>query len=113
MNTLYVREDNSYHSVNRAKERAGLNHRKAQKMMDLARERGIGSEDCRWSVDRRFLESRTNDVARAIAYNGYCFIFDRTTMNCITMYLLPKSFGKKKTYYSNRNCGRYVYEPEY
>ncbi len=94
-------EENSYHSINRAKERAGLNRKKAEKMMSLARGRGIGYEDCKWSLDRQFLISRTTDTTVALAYNGYCFIFDRDTCNCITMYLLPKSFGKKKTFYKN------------
>ena len=92
-------ELNSWHSVNRAKERAGMNYKKAQKMMNRARERGIGSESCRWSLDRQFLESRTNDTAKAIEYNGFCFIFDRETNTCITMYGLPPYFGKKKTFY--------------
>ncbi len=94
--------ENSYHSVVRAKERAGLNRKKAQKMMDLARERGIGYEECRWAIDRKFLECRTNDACKAIAYNGYCFIFDKVSLNCITMYCLPPRFGKKKSFYSDR-----------
>ena len=39
------------------------------------------------------------DTAKAIAYNGFCFIFDRETNTCITMYGLPPYFGKKKTFY--------------
>ncbi len=102
MNTTYSvwEAENTYHSLNRAKERAGLNRKKAEKMMELARERGIGYEDCKWSLDRMFLISRTTDTTKAIAYNGYCFIFDKDTCNCITMYLLPKHFGKKKTFYN-------------
>ena len=102
-------EENSYHSIGRAKERAGLSRKKAEKMMNLARERGIGFEDCRWSLDRTFLLNRTNEVAVALAFNGYCFIFDRETCNCITMYLLPKTFGKKKTFYQSgkRKTNRY------
>ena len=88
------------HSFERAKKRAGLSKKKAAKMMELAKERGKGYEDCRWSVDRAYLVGRTNNVAVALAYNGYCFIFDRETCRCITMYPLPKSFGKKKTYYA-------------
>ncbi|MBQ8947740.1 MAG: hypothetical protein IJ058_13170 [Lachnospiraceae bacterium] len=99
-------EENSCHSIGRAKERAGLSRKKAEKMMNLARERGIGFEDCRWSLDRTFLLNRTNDVAVALAFNGYCFIFRRGTAECITMYQLPNHFGKKKTFYgSNRAYG--------
>ena len=107
MNNTYLQweEENTYHSINRAKERAGLNRKKAEKMMDLARSRGIGFEDCKWSLDRMFLLNRTNDVALAIAYNGYCFIFNRESADCITMYPLPKHFGKKKTFYGEGKRG--------
>ncbi|MCR5595534.1 MAG: hypothetical protein K6G12_06785 [Lachnospiraceae bacterium] len=107
--TLWM-EENSYHSLSRAKERAGLNRKKAEKMINLARERGTGYEDCRWSIDRYFLLCRTNDVCLALAYNGFCFIFDRNTANCITMYPLPKDFGKKKTFYAKSNRRNIVHE---
>ena len=101
MTDIYTQwsEENTIHSINRAKERAGLSRKKAEKMMNLARTRGIGYEGCRWSLDRMFLINRSNEVALALAYNGYCFIFNRETAECITMYPLPKHFGKKKTYY--------------
>lgn len=91
--------EESLHSVKRAKERIGLSCRKAEKLIELARTRGIRSDECRWSVDRNFLESKTNKDAIAVAYNGFCFIFDRDTYRCITLFRLPKCFGKKKTYY--------------
>lgn len=114
MNELYAQwtDENTYHSINRAKERAGLNRKKAEKMMQLARERGIGFEDCRWSIDRNFLLMRTNESCKAIAYNGYCFIFDMETCNCITMYPLPRSFGRKKTFYNNTGNKRNIYRYE-
>ena len=99
LNYLGWLEWDSIHSLDRAKERAGLNKKRALKMIELARVRGIESKDCTWSLDRTFLEKRSSEETVAIAYNGYCFIFDRMTMNCITMYLLPRSFGKKKTFY--------------
>ena len=42
--------EDSKHSVNRAKERAGMNRKKALKMMELARKRGITSDECKWSL---------------------------------------------------------------
>lgn len=105
-NSGWLTED-SVHSYNRAKERGGMSRKKAFKMMSLARERGITSESCRWSLDRNFLARRTNEVSLAIAYNGYCFIMDRMTMNCITIYPLPKHFGKKKTFYKTAYEGFY------
>lgn len=94
-------ENDSQHSLDRAKERAGLNEKRARKMMERARKRGIRSEQCRWTVDRTFLESKCNEKAEAVAYNGYCFILQRQTLHCITVFALPKNFGKKKTYYCN------------
>ena len=93
----------SEHSFERAKKRAGLSKKKAAKLMELAKERGKGFEECRWSKDRAYLVGRTNNIAVALAYNGFCFIFDRETCRCITMYPLPKSFGKKKTFYNTRS----------
>lgn len=37
-------EDDSQHSIVRAKERAGLNEKRARKMMELARQRGLRSD---------------------------------------------------------------------
>ncbi len=100
-------EEDSKHSVRRAKERAGLNKKRAIKMMNLARTRGITSEECRWSSDRAFLESKSSDEVVAVAFNGFCYVLDRATMNCITMFGLPKCFGKKKTYYNKDEKRRY------
>lgn len=107
--------EDSKHSVNRAKERAGMNRKKALKMMELARERGITSDECKWSLDKKFLESRSDADTIAVAFNGYCFIMERGTMNCITMYRLPKHFGKKKTFYkTNAKCSqKNTYEAVY
>ena len=115
MDTNYVGwlETDSRHSLNRAKERAGLNEKRAKRMMDLARTRGIRSEECRWSVDRSYLESKANEGTEALAYNGYCFILEKETMNCITLFPLPKDFGKKKTYYQTSNRKDYLKEMKY
>lgn len=64
-------EEDSKHSLDRAKERAGLNEKRARKMMDLARQRGIRSEDCHWAVDKIYLQSRSDQDVEAIAYNGF------------------------------------------
>ncbi|MDD3139928.1 MAG: hypothetical protein PHX08_13265 [Lachnospiraceae bacterium] len=63
--------EDSRHSMMRAKERAGLNRKRAIKMMELARHRGITSGNCKWSCDRRFLESKSSDTTIAVAFNGY------------------------------------------
>lgn len=94
-------EEDSWTSITRAKELAGLNRKRAVKMMDLARARGITSDQCKWSSDRRYLENRSTEKKVAVAFNGYCFIMERASMNCITIQRLPKDFGRKKTCYSN------------
>ena len=101
----YLEENiqNSRHSYKRAKERAGLPKKRADRMIELARERGIESEDCTWSLDKQFLEHKSDEVTKAVAYNGYCFILNRQTLVCITIFELPKHFGKKKTFYSRNN----------
>ncbi len=101
-------EEDTKHSISRAKERAGYNRKKAVKMMDLARTRGVRSEECRWSVDRKFLESKSDEQVVAVAFNGFCFVLDRDTMHCITMFSLPKCFGQKKTYYKSNDKKRYL-----
>lgn len=93
------------HYIERSKERLGVNAKRALKLAKLAWERGIRSGNCRWSVDRRFLEQKSGVEKEAIAFNGFCYIFHRSnkSVNCITVFRLPKDFGKKKSrYYSNR-----------
>jgi hypothetical protein len=111
-NEKYI--SNSCHSYNRAKERAGLNRKRAEKMIQLARVRGIGYEDCSWSLDKMFLQKRTDEKTKAVAYNGYCFIFNKNTLKCVTMFPLPRRFGKKKSfYYTDTGRKAEVYEHEY
>ena len=94
---------NSCHSYKRAKERAGLSRKRAERLIELARVRGIECDDCSWSLDRHFLEHKSDEDTKAVAYNGYCFILDRETLSCITMFDLPKHFGKKKTFYGSKD----------
>ena len=84
------------HSIDRAKERAGINERKAEKMISLALERGKKSEDfTSWEKD--YLQNEAYDGCIAIAFNGYCYIVNNDGF-CVTLYKLPSWFGKKKHY---------------
>ena len=105
--------ENTRHSYVRTKERAGLSRKRAERLMELAKYRGIGYEDCKWRLDKDYLMNRTEDGIKAVAYNGYCFILNSETLECITMYGLPKHFGKKKTFYvaENRNYTN-IYEDD-
>ena len=109
LESTYEYTENTYHSYVRAKERAGLGRKRAERLMELAKYRGIGYEDCKWRMDKNYLMNRTDERSRAVAYNGYCFILDSETLECITMYSLPRHFGKKKTFFEsgNRNCFEY------
>ncbi len=104
---------NSCHSYNRAKERAGLSRKRAERLMGLARQRGMGYEECKWNIDRKYLRNRYGEGSKAVAYNGFCFIFDTESLECITMYPLPKHFGKKKTFYEQTNCLSYTLKEAY
>ena len=94
MNTTYSvwEAENSHHSINRSKERAGLNKKKAEKMMELARERWIGYEECKWSLDRNFLISRTTDATVLYQPRGrklYKSRFGRLINHTFAPYLHP------------------------
>ena len=84
------------HSLERAKERMGCNAKKAVRMIRLALERGKCAEDFT-SMEREFLERHSADDYNAIAYNDFCYIFDKLGA-CLTMYQLPSWFCKKKNF---------------
>ena len=98
---------NSCHCYERAKERGVLNRKSAEQFIGLARARGIGYEECTRFMDKRYLMDRTTDNKKAVAYNGFGFIFNSETLECITIFNLPKDFGKKKTYHNSDNRGRF------
>lgn len=84
------------HSIERAKERIGLNEKKAAKQIALAWERGKGAKEFR-SMERSFLEGECKYGSTAIAYNNFCYIFNADGV-CVTLYPLPVWFGKKKQF---------------
>lgn len=84
------------HSIERAKERIGLNEKKATKQIALALERGKAAQEFR-SMERSFLEGECKYGNTAIAYNNFCYIFSEDGV-CVTLYPLPIWFGKKKQF---------------
>ena len=84
------------HALARAKERRGYNEKRARSWIKKALERGR---------DYTFYTARERDYLReegkgdcfALAYDGYCFILDARGA-CVTLYELPRDFGKKKHY---------------
>ena len=108
----------TYHSIERAKERFGINERKATKMIELALERGK-TADKFTSWEKEYLEGECRDGSFAIAYNNFCFIVSKGGV-CITLYPLPAWFGKKKRFDGKervRNAkkynGSFHYEMDY
>ena len=85
------------HSIERGKERLGLNERRAEKTIQLAIERGKDYTEFNSSRERKYLEQHSNSEAYAVAYNGYCYIIGSSGF-CVTVYELPVWFGKKKQY---------------
>lgn len=86
------------HSLKRAKERTGMNRKRAGRQVELAFERGLRSSDCSYSIDRKFLEHKSDRKkgVEAVAFNGVCYILDSINGRCITLFPLPNGFGKKK-----------------
>ena len=84
----------TFHSLERAKQRAGLNERRAYKMIDLTLTRGKTAASFK-SRERDYLENATQADRVAVAYNNYCYIFSENGY-CLTMFPLPGWFGKKK-----------------
>lgn len=82
------------HSVERMKDRLGVNERKAEKRIADTIERGLTAEAFS-SWERSFLAKEAHGDCTALAYNGYCYIVNADKI-CVTLYPLPVWFGKKK-----------------
>ena len=84
------------HSRERANERLSVkNTREFQRRVDLAFTRGKRAEDLHRSIDRRYLVNKSGENREAVAFDGACYIFDRETALCVTVYPLPHAFGRK------------------
>ena len=84
----------TFHSIERAKERIGLNSRNAEKMITQAFLRGKTAEEFT-SWERSYLEKEAYGECVAMAYSGFCYIFNSVGA-CVTMYSLPSWWEKKK-----------------
>ena len=86
----------TYHSLERAKERAGLSEKKASKMITTALKKGKRADDFN-SMEKSYLEREAHNNCIAIAFNGFCYIVNSDGF-CVTLYKLPSWFGKKKKF---------------
>lgn len=83
------------HSIERAKDRCNLkNVKSAERFIERAIERGKRAEDCK-SWEKSYLVREARNGCVAIAYNGFCYIINNEG-KCVTVYKLPKWFGKRK-----------------
>ena len=85
------------HSIIRTEERAHKNEGSARRMINLAKERGLSAREFP-SKERKYLEAKEICNRKAVYYSGYCFVFSED-YNCITMFAVPKWFGKKTNYW--------------
>lgn len=87
----------TYHSIQRAMERCDMpNEGAAGKNIRRAAQYGKRAEDYA-SWEHNYLSSEGKGGCEAVAYNGFCYIFGDDNV-CVTVYQLPKWFGKKKHY---------------
>lgn len=100
----------SIHSIERARERCNLkSNEAAARRIDLAYERGSCASDLT-SWERSFLLGKSHDNCRVVAYNNDCYIISDTGV-CVTVFQLPRWFGKKKHFHGKehiRNYRKYV-----
>lgn len=85
------------HSIERAKERTGMNPRTAEHFMRVAMERGKDKAMFSGEQKRRWLAAKEDACGyKAIVYNGICLIVDRETV--ITLYRVPEWFRRASRY---------------
>ena len=65
----------TFHNIERAKERIGLNSRNAEKKISQAFSRGKTAEEFT-SWERSYLEKDAHGECVAMAYSGFCYIFN-------------------------------------
>lgn len=82
------------HSIERTKERMGVNEKNAMRIIDRAIKKGKRAEDFA-SWERDYLLNQGDDGSIAIAYNDYCYIVGENGF-CLTVFKLPTWFSKKK-----------------
>ena len=82
------------HALQRTYERTGFNIETSERFIHNAIRRGKPA-DAFCSREREYLQSKESKCGCWTAvYNTFCFIFNDVG-DCITMYPLPKWFGKK------------------
>ena len=84
------------HALQRTNERTGFNLKTSERFISNAIQRGKGAENF-IDRERHYLLQAAEDSKKALVYNSYCFIISADNI-CITMFPVPKWFGKKMQY---------------
>ena len=94
------------HGASRLKERCKVkNSRSAEKNITRAFQRGKHATDCT-SWEKAFLMKECHNDCTAIAYNGFCYVFNSNNV-CVTLYPLPSWFGKKKHFHGKKRIRKF------
>jgi hypothetical protein len=97
----------TYHALQRTQERTGYGIERSKRFIENAIKRGSCADDY-GSTERdylRHLELR-GDGCKTIVYNTFCLIICEKGF-CITMYPLPKWFGRKR-HFSGKHVVRNI-----
>ena len=87
----------THHGFVRAKERCNMKSvQKVENNVRRALERGRRSDSFS-SWERSYMEKANKANCSAVAYNGFCYIFNEFDQ-CITILNLPAWFGKKRRF---------------
>lgn len=89
-----MKNNTTKHSIERIKDRLGVNARKAEKRISDAVSRGADAENFS-ARERKYLLDKADRGCTAKVYDGYCYIVGENDV-CVTLYRLPSWFGKKK-----------------
>ena len=92
------------HAIQRTNERTGFNLKTSERFISNAIQRGKSSEEF-IDRERHYLLQAVKDDRKALVYNSYCFIVSDENI-CITMFPVPKWFGKKKSFYNKSKHAR-------
>ena len=95
----------TYHSIERAAERACLNDGAAVELIGKAESRGLEAEDLP-TRERKYMEKLKRSGTYPVYYGGYLFILGEEENSCITMYAAPEWFFR--TDGRERNHGVYI-----
>lgn len=106
------------HCLERIRKRVNLSNSAACKFVSRAVLYGNTAEEFS-SAERSYLQNLSCNGSYALVYSDFCFIFSEDEV-CITVYHVPKWFGKRSKYIGKtriknpkKYCNYYCREAEY